>query len=93
MDKLTYEVESSEDKGNLWSHSSEGVTVGRFSKTGIDVPHTLKEIEQGKPSYRLFTVGLATVSDWELFKGKAMEFWGVVVEDSMFNTSLLLPNA
>ncbi len=86
---ITYEVESNNDKSKLWVHSSEGISVARFSNIGCDIPYSIEEVESGAPHYRFFIAGQPSMNDWETFKAKAVEFWGIELSDSDFDCSLL----
>lgn len=88
-DNVTYEVEWSVQKDRVWIHASDGSTVGRFSRTGIDLHHSITEQLQGKQECRYCTHRFATKSDWETFKKKAKEFWNVDIPERAFDTSLL----
>lgn len=81
-----YEIQFSQQGDAVWIHSyDDGSTVGRFSRQGVDIHNTVTEQLAGKPECRLCTHGRVTVDDWELFKEKSLEFWGVAVPDSAFN--------
>lgn len=87
---IEYQVEWSETNDRVWIHASDGSTVGRFSKTGIDLHHSVTEQLNGKPQCRLCTHDFATLEDWKTFQKKAKEFWGVDVPDEAFNPEHLL---
>ena len=88
--QLEYEVEWSVINDAVWIHASDGSTVGRFGKMGVDLHTTATEQLKGKPQCRLCTHGRPSVEDWELFKNKAMEWWGVEVPDDAFNKKYLV---
>ena len=86
---MNYEIQISSNKDTLWIHASDGSTVGRFSRFGIDMHNTVTEQMQGSAQCRLCTHKQPTRSDWKLFIEKALEFWGVVVPPGAFNNSFL----
>ena len=55
----------------------------------VDLHNTASDQLQGKPQCRLCTHGRVTTADWELFKAKAYEWWGVSVPDSAFDRKFL----
>ena len=55
----------------------------------VDLHNTASDQSQGKPQCRLCTHGRVTTADWELFKTKAYEWWGVSVPDSAFDSKFL----
>ena len=55
----------------------------------VDLHNTASDQLQGKPQCRLCTHGQVTTADWELFKTKAYEWWGVSVPDSAFDSKFL----
>ncbi len=55
----------------------------------VDLHNTASDQLQGKPQCRLCTHGRVTTADWELFKTKAYEWWGVSVPDSAFDSKFL----
>lgn len=87
--KLQYQVEWTLRNDAVWIHASDGSTVGRFGRMGVDLHNTASEQLQGKPQCRLCTHGRVTTADWELFKAKAYEWWGVSVPDSAFDSKFL----
>lgn len=91
MDKgIFYEVEWALNKNTVWIHASDGSTVGRFSKMGIDLHNTVSEQMNGAPECRLCTHSQATIADWNLFREKAKEWWNVNIPDDAFDKSLLI---
>lgn len=86
---MQYAVEWSVNNDKVWIHASDGSTVGRFSRMGVDLHHTVTEQMAGMPQCRLCTHGMATISDWTLFRGKALEWWGVIVPPHAFDIKLL----
>lgn len=86
-----YELEVSQSGDAIWIHSLEdGSTVGRFGKMGVDIHTTVSEQLAGAPQCRLCTHGRVSASDWNMFREKALEFWGVVVPEDAFNPILLI---
>lgn len=89
-DKM-YELEVSRLRDTVWIHSfADGSTVGRFGKMGVDIHNSVSEQLAGAPQCRLCTHGKVTLEDWELFREKAVEFWGVNVPEDAFNQDLLI---
>lgn len=87
---LEYELQLSETRNALWIHASDGSTVGRFGRMGVDLHTTISEQLEGKPQCRLCTHGRPTKEDWRLFRDKAYEWWGVVVPEDAFDPQLLV---
>lgn len=86
---MTYELECSLMNDAVWIHASDGSTVGRFGRMGIDLHNTVTEQLQGKPECRLCTHRKSTLADWEMFREKALEWWNVVVPADSFRADLL----
>lgn len=89
---MQYEVEYSVCRDAVWIHCSDGSTVGRFGRMGVDLHNSITEQHAGQPECRLCTHGRPTDSDWSLFRAKALEFWGVIVPDDAFDRCFLIPN-
>lgn len=87
--KMFYELQVSESKDALWVHSSDGSTVGRFGKQGVDIHNTVTEQLNGASECRLCTHGAPTKSQWQLFIDRAYEYWGVIVPNDAFCPTLL----
>lgn len=86
---LLYEIQLSVTRNAVWIHASDGSTVGRFGRMGIDLHNTVTEQLAGKPQCRLCTHGQPSAADWQLFRDKALEWWGVEVPFDAFDESLL----
>ncbi len=86
----TYEIQLSEARNAVWIHASDGSTVGRFGRMGIDLHTTVTEQMAGMPQCRLCTHGQPKAADWALFRERALEWWGVEVPDDAFDARLLL---
>lgn len=84
-----YEVQLTPLRDRVWIHASDGSTVGRFSRFGIDLHNTVTEQLNGMPQCRLCTHDAPTKGDWEMFRAKALEWWGVAVEADAFDQRLL----
>lgn len=83
---IEYELQLSALKNAVWIHScSDGSTVGRFGRMGIDLHNTVTEQQEGMPECRFCTHGQPSMADWQLFRSKAQEFWGVSVPDDAFD--------
>jgi hypothetical protein len=87
---LEYQVEWSRLNDAVWIHASDGSTVGRFGKMGVDLHNTVTEQMQGAPECRLCTHGRPSVKEWDLFREKAAEWWGVSVPKKAFNRKFLM---
>lgn len=86
---MQYELQLSALRDAVWIHSSDGSTVGRFGRMGIDLHNTSTEQAQGSPECRLCTHGRPTLAEWRLFCQKALEWWGVTVPEDAFDARLL----
>lgn len=86
---LEYELQLSQLRDKVWIHASDGSTVGRFSRMGVDIHHTASEQMSGAPECALCTHGQASMADWILFKKEAFNRWGVVLDDTHFDLNLL----
>lgn len=86
---MYYEIQVSLNNDTVWVHSSDGSTVGRFGRFGIDIHNTVSEQMQGKSECRLCTHGRVSLPDWKLFIEKSLTFWGVVIPENSFNHDLL----
>lgn len=87
--ELFYEVEWSYLRDTVWINCSDGSTVGRFGKMGIDLHNSITEQMAGQPECRLCTHGRPTVKDWALFRQKAKEWWDVDVPEDAFSERFL----
>jgi hypothetical protein len=87
---LEYEVEWSVTNDKVWIHASDGSTVGRFSRFGIDLHNTVTDQLAGMPECRLCTHERPSVADWDMFREKALEWWDVNVPVNSFNQKLLI---
>ena len=86
---LEYEIQLAANRDAVWIHASDGSTVGRFGKMGVDLHNTVTEQLSGSSECRLCTHGKVTSEDWRLFREKAMQWWGVHVPCEAFNLELL----
>lgn len=87
--EIWYELQLSDLRNALWVHSSDGSTVGRFGRMGIDLHNTLTDQLAGMPECRLCTHGSPTVADWELFRERCLEWFGIDVPADAFDARLL----
>ena len=85
---MKYEIQTTQLNDAVWIHASDGSTVGRFGKIGIDLHNTITEQMAGSSQCRLCTHRKVTADDWELFKDKAFEWWGVIVPNQAFDADL-----
>lgn len=86
---IGYYVEYANNKDIIWVHATDGSTVGRFGKNGVDIHTTVSEQMAGKGQCRLCTHRASTSEDLALFINKAAQFWGVDVDKNQFNLELL----
>jgi hypothetical protein len=86
---LTYQVQYSHSRDAVWIHACDGSTVGRFGKMGVDLHNSITEQLGGAPQCRLCTHGRVTTEDWQMFRDKAAEWWGVDVPADAFNQQYL----
>jgi len=89
---LTYELEFSTLRDKVWIHASDGSTVGRFGRMGVDLHNTVTEQLKGKPQCRLCTHSRVTRKDWDLFREKALTWWGVKVPVDAFDETFFTPS-
>jgi len=89
---LEYELQLADNRNAVWIHASDGSTVGRFGVKGVDLHTTVTEQLNGASQCRLCTHGEATIEDWQLFRDKALEWWGVEVPEDAFDVKLLSVN-
>lgn len=88
---MEYELQISHRRDAIWIHASDGSTVGRFGRMGVDPHNTVSEQMQGLPQCRLCTHGRPGAADWQLFRDKALEWWSVAVPENAFNPDFLMP--
>lgn len=89
--EIEYEIQLSANRSVVWVHASDGSTVGRFGRMGIDLHNTVTDMMAGAPECRLCTHGKPTVADWKLFREKVLEWYAVDVPEDAFDVSLLTP--
>ncbi|HGY2296317.1 TPA: hypothetical protein ACNV18_000031 [Pseudomonas putida] len=90
--ELFYELQIAANRQTLWIHySGDGSTVARFSPRGVDLHNTVSEQMAGAQECRLCTHGSPSKFEWQMFREKAKEWWGVDVPDDAIDTSFLLP--
>lgn len=88
---VEYELQISHRRDAIWIHASDGSTVGRFGRMGVDLHNTVSEQMQGLPQCRLCTHGRPGAVEWQLFRDKALEWWGIAVPENAFNPDFLMP--
>lgn len=86
---LEYSLQIASDNTAVWVHCTDGSTVGRFGRMGVDLHNTVTEMLAGSPQCRLCTHGIPSHSDWELFRAKVKEWWGIDVPENAFDPALL----
>lgn len=86
---MEYQVEWSQTRNMVWIHASDGSTVGRFGRFGIDLHNTVTDQLKGLPQCRLCTHHQSSTKDWLTFREKAKEWWNVTVPEDAFDISLL----
>jgi hypothetical protein len=77
-------------RDTVWIHSSDGSTVGRFGKMGVDLHNTVTEQLNGKPECRLCTHSKVSQADWDLLRDKALTWWGITVPEDAFDSTLFI---
>ena len=82
---LSYEVQLSASRDAVWVHASDGSTVGRFGKMGIDIHTSVTEQMEGSPQCDLCTHGLVTAEDWHTFRKEAFSRWGTKIPQNAFD--------
>lgn len=88
---LTYQLQIAPNRSALWIHVSDGSTVGRFGRMGVDLHNSVSDQLQGMPECRFCTHGRPGLAEWTVFREKALEWWGVAVPEDAFDADLLLP--
>lgn len=86
---LYYFAQWSQANDKVWVHCSDGSTVGRFGRNGIDMHTTVTEQLAGAGECRLCTHDAVTAEDWSLFREKARMWWCVDIPADAFTTKLL----
>jgi hypothetical protein len=85
-----HELQLDELGHKLWVHAPDGSTVGRFNvRFGIDIRNTVTDQIAGAEECLFCTHTPPTRLEWELFKSRAFELWGVTVPDTAVDVSLL----
>ena len=51
--EIEYEIQLSANRSAVWVHASDGSTVGRFGRMGIDLHNTVTDMMAGAPECRL----------------------------------------
>lgn len=87
--QVEYELQLSELGDCVWVHATDGSTVGRFGRMGIDLHNSLTDQIAGMPECRLCTHGQPTVADWDLFRGRVLEWFGIDVPTTAFDARWL----
>lgn len=82
---LTYGIQISLSRDTVWVHASDGSTVGRFGRMGIDIHTSVTEQMNGASQCDLCTHGRVTAQDWETFRMEALTRWGVAIPDNAFD--------
>ncbi len=73
-------IQVSADRGTMWVHSSDGSTVGRFSKKfGMDIHNTVTAQMSGKPQCLHCTHEPATEAHWHEFTALIEQHFNVHV--------------
>ncbi len=86
---MRYELQLSASRDAVWIHASDGSTVGRFGRMGVDLHNCLTDQLAGASECRLCTHQRPSMADWELFRSKVLEWWGVKVPEDAFDHKLL----
>lgn len=86
-----YELQLSVMRDAVWVHSlSDGSTVGRFGRQGIDLHNSVTDQMAGKPECRFCTHGQPSPADWQMFRDRVSEWFGIDVPDDAFDPRWLL---
>lgn len=93
ISQLTYELQVAATRSAVWIHASDGSTVGRFGRMGVDLHNTVTEMMQGAQECRLCTHGRPTLADWEMFRRCVLDWWGLDVPHDAFDPLLLKDGA
>lgn len=86
--KHTYAVQVADDRRTLWIHCTDGSTVARFSLFGIDLHNTITDQLAGAPQCRLCTHGTPTPEQWQLFREKALEWFGLQLDPELISSTV-----
>lgn len=70
-----YYYECSDDRERIWVHCSDGSTVGRFSKAGIDIHTSIEEQLAGAEQCLICTHEQTRQPDFEEFVRQARQLW------------------
>jgi hypothetical protein len=89
LDSVYYVIQYATGKDAVWIHCSDGSTIGRFGKFGVDLHNTVSEQLLGKSQCRLCTHGRTTVADWDLFREKVKAWWDLDVLEDAFDIKFL----
>lgn len=87
---LRYVIQLSDSRDAVWVHASDGSTVGRFGKMGIDIHSSITEQLNGAPQCDLCTHGRVTAKEWATFRTEASLRWGVTIDEDAFDHRLFL---
>lgn len=86
--EFQYALQLSDNRTAVWVHSTDGSTVGRFGRMGVDLHNTATAMSEGAAECRLCTHGPVAKADWDLFREKVHEWWGVEVPEDAFDSRL-----
>lgn len=79
MANMDHEVFS--DGRTVWVNDCDGMSLGRFSRFGIDVHKTLDEQMNGGGQCLDCSHGTPTIAEWERFCQNMKEHHGIEVEE------------
>jgi len=86
---MEYELQLTPSRNAVWVHASDGVTVGRFGKMGIDIHNSMAvQLETGKQCL-LCTHRPVNGDDWGKFREKALELWNIDIPKDAFSIEFL----
>jgi len=89
---MEYKLQLAQLRDTVWIHASDGVTVGRFGKFGIDIHNSMEvQLETGVQCL-LCTHRPVTINDWRIFREKANELWSIDIPHNAFSIKLLKSN-
>lgn len=89
---MEYQVQLSDQKDRVWVHASDGSTVGRFSRNGVDIHTPVSDQLKGAPQCEFCIKGPCDERDWVFFRAYARGVWGVDIPEDSINMDILKPH-
>ncbi len=81
---MEYILQETSTRDAVWIHSSDGGTVGRFGRNGIDIHNSPTVVRETGIECLLCTHRPSTPADWKLFREMALDLWGIDVPEDAF---------